>query len=117
MANCQTVDELFVSYLHTMNTQTTTTGAGISAAHDEFAPRHYETPCDESFPIGQVRCVGVYNGGNLANYWTGRGWATNKCYAKRYKTSKAAKIVATRKGGKVLRFYRDNGGNYPLRHA
>lgn len=32
MANCQTVDELFVSYLHTMNTQTTTTGAANTTA-------------------------------------------------------------------------------------
>lgn len=95
---------------------------------------HYFQPISDKWKLGQVRTIGInhtcYKNKttySFTNYWTGRGWASNGCYSKRY-TPFMAHLVCfylrlrklfpfgdTYKHtiGKiyVLRFYGDNGGN------
>ena len=43
-----------------------------------FKPCAYETPADERFALGQVRCVGFSEGVNVS-YWTGAVWLFRWC--------------------------------------
>jgi hypothetical protein len=73
--------------------------------------------------IAQLRCIGGWNGDYVGGYqyWTGKGWASNKCHARRYTPFKAALINlwlaitdSQFKSHYVLRYYSDGGGNHPL---
>ena len=80
---------------------------------NDFSKPHYYSPVSETVALGYVRCVGRIDLYGHAEWWSGHGWCSNSCYAKRY-SLKYAKAVATRKGGVVCRYHEDGHGNYSL---
>ncbi len=77
-------------------------------------PRPNETPVSEESPLGQIRCVARF-AHSTCEYWGGKHWHQNSCYAKRYSPA-AAKMVATKKEAIVTR-YHEAGGSTILRYA
>jgi hypothetical protein len=76
-----------------------------------FQRRANETPSSL-----QVWCVARLHH-CTQQFWTGGCWANNSCHAKRYSTASAARMVATKKDGILVRYYDDLSGNSTLRFA
>ena len=84
-----------------------------------FTPYGKYEPLNAEFGIGKLRCIGGWTSHHVGGYgyWTGKGWASNPCYAHRYTPFKAALIrlwlaITDRdfKHHYVLKYYSDNRG-------